>query len=113
MLGLGIYWLVTDTATALWVIGGGFVLIFVAALADGKNGRKLSSGFSGRPRLRIDHPHLIDADDYECGVCGRRFSRDSMSCPHCGIVFAARKEDYEEFDEEEDEWEAWDEEESL
>ena len=112
LLGLGIYWLATDTKTALWVIGGGFALIFIAALLDGKKGNgKSSSGVSGRPRIRIDHPHVIDADDYECGICGRRFSGDRMTCPYCGVRFTGRKENYEEFDWEEDELEAWDEEE--
>ena len=113
LLGIGIYWLATDTKTALWVIGGFFVLFFIAALANGKNGKKRSSGSSGRPRVRIDHPHYIDADDYECSICGRRFSRDRMSCPYCGVRFTNKKEDYEEFDEEEDEWDAWDEEDGI
>lgn len=113
MLGIGICWLATDTKTALWVIGGILVLFCIAALVGGKNGKKRSSGASGRPRVRIDHPHLIDSDDYECPICGRRFSRDRMSCPYCGVRFTDKKEDYEEFDEEEDEWEAWDEEEGL
>ena len=113
LLGLGIYWLATDTKTALWVIGGIVALILISALVKGKKGGKRASGYSGRPRVRIDHPHLIDSDDYECGICGCRFSRDSMTCPNCGVRFTDTKEDYEEFDEEEDEWDAWDEEEGL
>ena len=36
-----------------------------------------------------------------------------IACPSCGARFTCSKEDYEEFDEEEDELEAWDEEEGL
>lgn len=64
-----------------------------------------------KPRLRIDHLHLIDADEHECSVCGRRFKGNSMVCPHCGVRFTGKKDDWEKFDEEEDEWAAWDEEE--
>ena len=81
--------------------------------SPGARASSSSSGSSGRPRVRIDHPHLIDSDDYECSICGRRFSRNQMSCPYCGVRFTDTKEDYEEFDEEEDEWDAWDEEEGL
>lgn len=44
---------------------------------------------------------------------GKRFRGKSSVCPACGARFAGSKEDYEEFDEEEDELEAWDEEEGL
>lgn len=112
LLGIGIYWLATDTKTALWVIGGVFALVVIGVLIDSKNGGGKRSA-AGRPRVRIDHPHFIDADDYECTICGRRFSGNQMSCPYCGVRFTDTKEDYEEFDEEEDEWDAWDEEEGL
>lgn len=110
-----IYWLATDTTTALWVIGGVIVLAIIGSLLDGINGNKKNStsGISGKPRIRIDHPHLIESSDYECTICGRRFGRNQMSCPYCGVRFTGTKEDFEEFDEEEDEWAAWDEEEGL
>ena len=72
--------------------------------------RESKGATGGRPRVRVDHPHIISNDEYECTVCGRRFDRDTMSCPHCGVRFTDRKTDYEEFDDEEDEMEAWDEE---
>lgn len=64
-----------------------------------------------RPRIRIDHLHLINADEHECSICGYRFRDNRMVCPHCGVRFTGRKDDWEKFDEEEDEWAAWDEEE--
>jgi len=41
------------------------------------------------------------------------FRGKSSVCPSCGARFTGSKEDYEEFDEEEDELEAWDEEDGL
>ena len=59
----------------------------------------------------IRHPHVIDPDDYECSVCGRRFSMDQAECPYCSARFTGRKTDDMEFLLEEDELESWDEEE--
>ena len=94
--------------TLLWIIGGMIGLAFISCLFGKGNG---TAKAKERPRLRIDHPHYIDADDHECGVCGHRFRGNSMSCPHCGVRFNGKKENWEAFDEEEDEWAAWDEEE--
>ena len=49
---------------------------------------------------RIDHPHYIDVDDYECSVCGARFRKKGMVCPKCGTRFQGTKEDEDEFIEE-------------
>ena len=104
MLGIGICWLATDTKTALCVIGGVLVLFLIAALAGGKNGKKCSSGSSGRPRVRIDHPHYMSDDESECSVCGTRFREKVMECPKCGARFGTATENqdewFEEFDEE-------------
>ena len=62
---------------------------------------------------RIDRPHVIDPDDYECSVCHRRFRKEQMVCPYCGARFTAQVKDEEEFDFEEDELEAWDEEDGV
>ena len=59
----------------------------------------------------IYHPHVIDLDDYECSVCGRRFSKNRVECPYCNARFTDWKTDDMEFLEEEDELESWDEEE--
>ncbi len=99
LLGIGIYFLATDTQTALWVIGGAFVLFLIAALAGGKNGKKRSSG---RP-ARIDHPHYITEDESECSVCGARFPERRSVCPRCGARFGAAETDEGEWDEEFDE----------
>ena len=96
--------------TYLWVIGGIAVLAAIGSLFSKKSGKPAPHE---KPRIRIDHPHFAEADDYECTACGRRFAGNRMSCPYCGVRFTGTKENYEEFDEEEDEWNAWDEEEGL
>ena len=79
------------------------MLFLIAALLDGKNGKKRSSGFSGRPRVRIDHPHYISDDESECSVCGARFPGKESICPRCGAHFDSSKTDEEEWEEEFDE----------
>ena len=59
----------------------------------------------------IRHPHVIEPDDFECSVCGRRFPKSQAECPYCNARFTGRKTDDMEFLEEEDELESWDEEE--
>lgn len=88
----------------LWIIIGTAVL---AACF----GEKKKSG--QKKRLRIDHPHYYDPEDYECSVCGARFRKHSMVCPECGAKFEGITEDEREFDEEMMEEEDWDEEEGL
>ncbi len=72
-----------------------------------KTGQRSAGSAAG---IRINHPHIISEDEYECGVCGRRFTGEPDSCPYCGAGFTGSVTDYEEFDDEEDEMEAWDEE---
>ena len=91
---------------AVWIILVAVVLL--GLLSGGK-----SRGGAGGKRARIDHPHVIDPDDYECPVCGARFEKDVMTCPRCGARFTGKTTDTEEFDEEEDEMEAWDEEDGI
>ena len=59
-----------------------------------RNGRR--SGSFGGP-VRIDHLHYIDADEYECSVCGAKFRKNSMSCPKCGARFQETRVDDDEF----------------
>ena len=66
-----------------------------------------------KSNIRIDRPHVVDDDDYECSACHKRFCRNVMVCPYCGTRFIGRIEDTEEWDEEEDELEAWDEEDGV
>ena len=54
----------------------------------------------GDRRVRIDHPHYVSRDEYECGVCGERFRRNTMTCPHCGTLLERRVTDKREYDEE-------------
>jgi len=95
--------------TVLWIVIG---VIILAALSGSKGKDSQSVCSKGRP-LRIDHPHVISDDESECSACGKRFQGKNSICPACGARFAGNKEDYDEFDEEEDELEAWDEEEGL
>ena len=95
--------------TVLWIVIG---MIILAALSGSKGKANKPAGSKGQP-LRIDHPHIISDDESECSVCGKRFQGKSSVCPVCGARFAGSREDYEEFDEEEDELEALDEEEGL
>ena len=109
---LFIYLLVKNpTSTLLWA-GGIIAFIAVAAVLEKKfgKGRTGLRGNTERPRTRVYHPHVISDDEYECGVCGRRFSRDLTACPYCGVRFNHTETDEEEFIEVEDELESWDEE---
>ena len=94
--------------TFFWIFGGIFVLALIGCMFGKKAG---ASAPRERPRLRIDHPHVIAADEYECTICGRRFSRNTMSCPYCGVRFNGTETDDTEFLMEEDEIEFWEEEE--
>ena len=87
-----------------WIVIG---IVILAACAGGKK-----NGGRKEP-YRIDRPHVIDPDDYECSVCHRRFRKNRMSCPYCGAGFAGRVTDEDEFIFEEDELEAWDEEDGV
>ena len=109
LLILWILWVVNSGTTALWWTGGIVVLIIVGC-AFGK-GKKQAHASGERPRPRIDHPHYITEDEYECGICGHRFTGNSMNCPYCGVRFNTVEKNEEEWYEEFDEECAWDEEE--
>ena len=88
-----------------------WIVIGVIVLAACSGGGKRTAARKGP--FRIDRPHVIDPDDYECSVCHRRFRKNQMSCPYCGARFAECVTDEEEFIFEEDELEAWDEEDGI
>ena len=92
-------------SAVFWIVIGAVIL---AACSGGGRKQPVRKG-----PYRIDRPHVIDPDDYECSVCGRRFRKDRMTCPYCGARFAGRVKDEEEFFFEEDELEAWDEEDGI
>ena len=97
-------------SAVIWIVIG----IVVLALCCGKKKRTgTDSSEEQRKALRIDHPHYIDAVGYECSVCGTRFRKQSMVCPHCGARFEGTREDDTELEEEMLEEEEWDEEEGL
>ena len=79
----------------VWIIIG---IMILAACFSGKGNRK-ACGSRGEP-TRIDHPHYIDVDDYECSVCGARFRKKGMVCPKCGARFQKTMENEDEFIEE-------------
>ena len=90
-------------SVAVWIVIG---LVILIACAGGKKP-------APKGPHRIDRPHVIDLDDYECSVCHRRFQKNVMVCPYCGTSFAGRVTDEEDFVFEEDELEAWDEEDGI
>ena len=96
-----------------WIIAG---LIVLTACCAGKKGTPPKHTASTNQNnhknpIRIDHTHYCDDDDYECSVCGIRFQKKAMVCPHCGARFTGTKVDDTEYDEELDEELEWDEEE--
>ena len=90
-------------SVAVWIVIG---IVILAACSGG--GKKKVSRNSP---IRIDRPHVIDPDEYECSVCHFRFRKNSMVCPHCGTRFAGRTTDDRAYMFEVDELEAWEEEE--
>lgn len=94
----------------VWVIIG--VAVVLGLLSGGSKKGDSKPKTSGSS-IRIDHPHVIEDDDYECSACRKRFRKNVMVCPYCGTRFYGWKEDTEEWDEEEDELEAWDEEDGI
>ena len=95
--------------------GIGWIVIGAAALAACAGGRKRKTRRTGpgKGAYRIDHPHVVDPDDFECSVCGRRFRINTMACPYCGTRFLGRVTDEAEWMDAEEEMEAWDEEDGL
>ena len=92
-------------STVFWIAIG--LIVLGACLGGGKK------VIAQKGPYRIDRPHVIDPDDYECSVCHKRFRKNRMSCPYCGAGFTERVKDEEEFDLEEDELEDWDEEDRI
>ena len=99
--------------SGFWIILG---ILAILLLATGKT--KSSQNNSGRTEnstRRIDRPHYIDRDEYECPRCHARFTRNVMVCPNCGTRFTGTREDMTAYDdelEEELEMDEWDEEEN-
>ena len=95
-------------STGLWIMIGAGAVIIAAVLGSsaGKEGRSAEK----KAPYRIDRPHVVEPEDYECSVCHKRFRKNVMVCPLCGARFAGRVKDSREFDDEEEELEAWDEE---
>ncbi len=38
----------------------------------------------------IRYSHLFDPDDYECPVCGNRFTDTFSTCPSCGNIITGQ-----------------------
>lgn len=89
-----------------------FWIVAAAVIVGACTGGRKKNASSKGP-YRIDRPHVIDPDDYECSVCKRRFRKDQMVCPYCRVRFSVRMMDDEDFVFEEDELEAWDEEDGI
>lgn len=89
--------------TFFWIFGGIAVLALICSLFGKDNGKSVSHE---RPRTRIDIPHYYLPDEYVCTICGHRFDKNTMSCPHCGVRFNGTKTDDRAWIEEE-EFEDW------
>ena len=99
--------------TAMWVCIAVPVVLFLLMLLDRTAVKSSWPAEREEQHVRIDHPHYITNDEYECGTCGRRFGRPLDSCPYCGVRFSSRKTDETEYEDEEDEemdMDEWDEE---
>ena len=87
----------------MWWVAGIILVLLIIASASGKDSETSSSD---KATIRIDHPHYVSEDEYECPACGTRFRKESMVCPHCGLRFTGTRTDGREFDDEFDE-ELW------
>ena len=83
-----------------YVLWGGAALILLYAIGTLISGVKKAASPGERPRVRIDHPHYVAGDEYECGICGNRFYSPLAACPHCGVRFNCRQTDEDEYDDE-------------
>ena len=83
-----------------WIVGGAILLI--GLLASGKK-RTNESNYRSEGSHWIYHPHVMNADDYECSRCHSRFRKETMACPKCGIKMTGKtvKNEDEWIDEEE------------
>ena len=90
--------------SAFWVFIIVPAFIFIASLFSPSKNSQPKDG-TLKHRTRIDHPHYMSLDEYECTVCGRRFGRNTMVCPHCGVRFTRTETDEDEFDDEYVFWE--------
>ena len=88
-----------------WIVAAA---VIVGACAGGRK-----KGTPSKGPYRIDRPHVIDPEDYECSICHRRFRKDQMVCPYCNVRFSLRVTDEDDFLFEEDELESWDEEDGV
>lgn len=86
--------------TWLWILMAVLILLFAAG------GRKQNNANQKKPEDPhwIYHPHVIEADDYECSYCHARFRKEAASCPKCGIRMTGKtvKDEDEWIDEEEE-----------
>ena len=114
------YLLLIFMAVVLVVAGYGHVVYCAAGILAIKllwsllSQRTRISSSSERLRPRIEHPHYLSENEYECGICGKRFSLPLAVCPYCGVRFNCKDTDDREYDDELDEeldMDEWDEEE--
>ena len=113
-LAFVIYLLVKYGWSAVWWALGilAFALILRVLLRKNrKENRTIARGLRERPRTRIDHPHYLTDDEYECTVCGTRFRSNADRCPHCGVIFnrtAVSEDEFVQELEEEMDMDDWD-----
>ena len=80
---------------------GGVILLIALLFSRGKHTH--SSDSQKEADHWIYHPHVIEADDYECSRCHARFRKEAVSCPKCGTTMSGKtvKDEDEWIDEEE------------
>ena len=66
--------------TCLWVEIAAVVVI--SLISQGGNQKR--TGTKSENSHWIYHPHVIEADNYECSHCHARFQRETPHCPKCG-----------------------------
>ena len=88
--------------TSLYIFAGIFALAGIAEMISGGKRNTGKKEPLERPRTKIHHPRYYEDDEYECGICGTRFSRDANACPHCGVHFNQTETNWEAFDDEEE-----------
>lgn len=66
--------------TWLWI---GIAVVVVVSLVS-QGGAQKNSNIKRESSHWIYHPHVIEADNYECSHCHARFRKVSPQCPKCG-----------------------------
>jgi len=64
----------------IWI---GIAVVLVLSLIS-RGGKQGNNGTKSESSHWIYHPHVIEADNYECSQCHTRFRKEAPHCPKCG-----------------------------